>query len=452
MDAIALPAVLFAATPLDAAGPRPFGIFELAAILLVLAAIFSFINHRYLKFPTAIGLMALTLAASLVVLLAGLAFPRVEQRAAAAVAAIDLDKAFLHGMLGFMLFAGALHVNIDDLKRRKWPIGLMATAGVLLSTFLIGGLVWGILTALGIPVRFIYCLLFGALISPTDPIAVMAILRQAGVPKDTEIKIAGESLFNDGVGVVVFFGLLEIATGQYGFDPIHLAELFAWEALGGAILGFLAGYLTYRMLRSVDNYQVEVLLSLALAAGGYALADALHMSGPIAMVVAGLLVGNVGRTFAMSPTTVAHLDVFWELVDEILNAVLFVLIGLEVLVVAFTGTYLLAGLLAIPVVLAARLVSVATPITLLRRRDVFPKYTVRMLTWGGLRGGISVALALSLPASVGGEPVPERDLIVTMTYIVVVFSILVQGLTVGPLAQHWLAQRPAPAADTRPSA
>ncbi len=265
----------------------------------------------------------------------------------------------------------------------------------------------------------------------------MAILRQAGVPKDMEVTITGKSLFNDGVGVVVFLGLLEIATGNVGFDPVRLAGLFLWEAVGGAALGFALGWVTYRMLRSIDQYQVEVLLSLALAAGGYALTNSLHMSGPIAMVVSGLLIGNLGRAYAMSPTTVEHLNTFWELIDEVLNAVLFVLIGLVVLSLTVTGQYLLIGLAAIPVVLLARWVSVAGPLAVMGRGSGFAPHTTRVLTWGG----ISVALALSIPSVVQGQPVPERDALVALTYVVVVLSILIQGLTLGPLTRHWLRTR-----------
>ncbi|MBC8093686.1 MAG: sodium:proton antiporter, partial [Pseudonocardia sp.] len=368
----------------------------------------------------------------------GLVVPAVEREARDLVRRIDLNQTFLHGMLGFMLFAGSLHIKLDELRTRKWTVLVLSTVGVLISTAVVGLLAWALLGAAGIPARLIYCLLFGALISPTDPIAVLAILRQAGVPKDMEIKIAGESLFNDGVGVVVCLALLEIATGAVEPDAVHIAKLFLWETVGGAAMGFGLGWAVYRMLRSVDNYQVEVLLSLALVAGGYALVNALHMSGPIAMVVAGILIGNHGRAHAMSATTVGHVDTFWELIDEILNAVLFVLIGLEVLALAFTGKYLLVGLVAIPMVLFARLVSVAGPITLLRKRGQFDPYTIRVLTWGG----ISVALALSLPREVNGEPVGERDVLLAMTYVVVVFSILVQGLTIGPLTRRWLGRPP----------
>lgn len=413
-------------------------VFEVAACLITLAAVLSYLNYTLLKLPPAIGLMALSLAGSLLLVLVGLAVPVVESGAKDLVHRIDLNQAFLQGMLGFMLFAGSLHIRLEELASRKWTVLVLSTVGVLISTAVVGLLAWAVLDAAGIQARLIYCLLFGALISPTDPIAVLAILRQAGVPKDMEIKIAGESLFNDGVGVVVFLGLLEIATGAVEPDIIHLTKLFLWEAVGGAATGFALGWGVYRMLRSVDNYQVEVLLSLALVAGGYALVNRLHMSGPIAMVVAGLLIGNLGRAYAMSQTTIEHVDTFWELLDEILNAVLFVLVGVEVLALSFTGKFLLIGLVAIPIVLFARLVSVAGPITLLRKRGRFARYTVRVLTWGGLRGGISVALALSLPREVSGVPVGERDALLAMTYVVVVFSILVQGLTIGPLTRYWL--------------
>ena len=311
---------------------------------------------------------------------------------------------------------------------------------MLLSTVVVGGLTWGLLALIGLPMRFLDCLLFGALISPTDPIAVLGLLKRVGVPKALEVQIAGESLFNDGVGVVVFTGLLGVASGLHRPDLGHVALLFVQETVGGALFGLVVGLLVFLMLRSVDDYKVEILLSLALVAGGYALADAWHLSGPIAMVVAGLMIGNHGRSFAMSATTNERLDQFWELIDEILNAVLFVLIGLEVLALTFTARNLVAGLLVIPIVLAARLISVGLPIRVLRRWVRFEPSTVRILTWGGLRGGISVALALSVPGKPSAVAVPGRDVIVVITYVVVVFSIVVQGLTVGPLTRRWLSE------------
>jgi CPA1 family monovalent cation:H+ antiporter len=289
---------------------------------------------------------------------------------------------------------------------------------------------------LGLELRFIYCLLLGALISPTDPIAVLGMLKRVGAPKDVEVTIAGESLFNDGVGVAVFLALLEIVAGGRASGPGWLAAVFLKEAVGGIVFGLTVGLLAYVLLKSVDNYPVEILLSLAVAAGGYALADALHVSAPIAVVVAGLLIGNHGRAFAMSPRTVERLDLFWELMDEFLNAVLFVLLGLEILVLTFTARYLVAGLLLIPLTLLARWASVGPPVALLRRWQPIGRHMAGLLTWGGLRGGISVALALSLrgPAREGDEL--QRELILAITYVVVVFSILVQGMTIGPLMRH----------------
>jgi CPA1 family monovalent cation:H+ antiporter len=414
--------------------------FELLAVLLVLAAGFSYINYRLLKFPTTVGLMALTLLSSVLLVAIGSIAPGLQGEARALVTGLRLDRTLLHGMLGFLLFAGAIHVDFEELMRHKVSIAVLATVGVLLSTVLVGGFSWLVLGWLGVEVRLIYCLLFGALISPTDPIAVISLLKQIGAPRSLEVKIAGESLFNDGVGVVIFIGLLEIAVEGQSFNLEHLAGLFLREAGGGALLGLAAGMFVYWLLRSVDNYQVEILLSLALVAGGYTLADALHLSAPIAMVVAGLLIGNHGRSFAMSQTTAEHLDLFWELVDEILNAMLFVLLGFEVLVLTFNKMHLVAGLLMIPAVLLARLISVGLPAWAMRHWQGFAPGDVRVLTWGGLRGGISVAMALSLRSLAPDDAALDRDTVLVITYVVVVFSILVQGLTIGPLARRWLAE------------
>jgi CPA1 family monovalent cation:H+ antiporter len=424
--------------------------FDLVAVLLVLAAAFSYLNHRLLRLPPTVGLTALTLLASLAALAAGLLWPPVARQAADFVAQIDFDRAVLKGLLGFLLFAGALHIDLDELLRRKKAVLVLATLGVLLSTLIVGGLTWLLLGLLGVPTRPVYCLLFGALISPTDPVAVLTLLKRLGAPASLEVTVAGESLFNDGVGVVVFLGLLEVAAGGQDVDLGRLVVLFLREAVGGAAFGLAAGYVAYRLLKSVDDYRLEVLLSLALVAGGYALADALHLSGPLAMVVAGLLIGNPGRRFAMSATTVEHLDRFWGLIDEFLNAVLFVLLGLEVLALSFTARDLAAGLLAVPVVLLARLASVAPAVWLLGPRQPLGRHAVRVLTWGGLRGAISVALALSLPQEAGGSAVPERAVILVVTYVVVVFSILVQGPTIGPLARRWLAAGASPADTAKP--
>ncbi len=402
---------------------------NLIAILLTLSALFSYVNHRYLHLPTTIGVMLIALVLSLVLLALGTIDIRIERYARELLAVVDFNKVLMHGMLSFLLFAGALHVNLNDLAEQKWVIGTLASVGMMASTVIVGGAAWWLLHLLGFQVPFLFCLLFGALISPTDPIAVLGIVKSANVPTSLETKIAGESLFNDGVAVVLFIVLFKLAVGDKEITATSVVLLFLLEALGGALFGFVAGFVAYRMLSSVDNYQVEVLITIALVMGGYALADTLHLSGPIAIVVAGLFIGNHGRRRAMSKKTRQHLDTFWELVDGILNAVLFVLIGLEILVFAFTQQYLLAGLLMLPIVLFARFTSVGATVTLMRLRRTFTPNAVKVLTWGGLRGGISVALALSLP------PGPERDVIVAMTYIIVVFSIVVQGLTIGRLVQ-----------------
>ena len=402
-------------------------LFHILAVLLTAAAVFSYINHRFLGLPTTIGIMLIALVFSLVLNLLGPVGIQLEHEVEVMLGSIDFDETLLHGMLSFLLFAGALHVNLNDLSQQRGIILVLATFGVVAATFIIGGASWIVFGFLGLDIPFIYCLLFGALISPTDPIAVLGILKQSNAPKSLEAKIAGESLFNDGVAVVMFLVIARIAAGGTELSAGDVALIFSQEAIGGVLFGLGAGGITYWMLKSVDNYQVEVLLTLALVTGGYTLAEALHLSAPIAIVVAGLLIGNHGRLLAMSEKTREHLDTFWELVDEVLNAVLFVLIGLEVLVLVFSREYLLAGLLAIPIVLLARFVTVGIPVTIMRRfRDFTPK-AIQILTWGGLRGGISVALALSLPA---GE---IRDALVAVTYAVVIFSILVQGLTIGPL-------------------
>jgi Na+:H+ antiporter len=405
-------------------------VFQITAAVLSLAALANYLNHRYVRLPATMGLMVIGLLLSLGFVLLGKTGVIDMAQAANFVRDIDFSNTLLHGMLAFLLFAGALHVDLSDLSTEKGPITVLSTAGVVLATFVTGGLFWVGAHLLGFGLPFIHALLFGALISPTDPIAVLGILKQAGAPKSLEIKITGESLFNDGIGVVVFLTILDIAVSGAAPVPGEVAIFLLEEAVGGVALGLFLGWVVFRLLRSVDAYAVEVLLTLALAAGGYSLAEAVHVSAPIAIVVAGLVIGNQGRAFAMSDKTREHLDTFWELVDEMLNAVLFVLMGLEVIALTLAWGYLALGVMAVVVVLLARLVSVGLPIGLMRLRRGFSRGSVRILTWGGLRGGISIALALSLPLS------PERDLILTATYMVVVFSVLVQGLTLGPLIRR----------------
>jgi len=400
--------------------------------LLGLAAMFGYLNHRFLRLPRTIGLVLIAMTASLGALAIDAAVPGwgVGPGLRAALIEIDFTAALMHGMLGFLLFAGALHVDLAQLAKRRWPIAAMATGGLLLSTALIGGGIWLAFDLVDLGLPLIYCLLFGALISPTDPVAVLGILKTAKVPASLEAKIAGESLFNDGVGVVVFVILLAMATSDgdgASMDVLAIATLFLREAVGGAVLGLAAGAIAFWALRSIDEYNLEVIITLALVTVTYEVAHLLHTSGPIAVVVAGLLIGNHGTRLAMSETTRSHLTNFWTLIDEILNAVLFLLIGLEVVVISTVPGLMWVALIAIPLVLGARFVAVAIPIGLLGLWRDFTKGAIPVLTWGGLRGGISVALALSLPAGT------EKDAIVTVCYAVVVFSILVQGLTIGHL-------------------
>ena len=406
-----------------------YELFDVFAAVISLTAVFSFVNFRFLRLPTSIGVMVIAMSASLIMLvLENLGFSAVHP-AETLFREVDFNKTLMQGMLSYLLFAGALHVDLGDLARYKWVVASMASFGVLISTVIIGILGYWVFNTIGLAIPFIYCLLFGALISPTDPIAVLAILRSAGVSKDLETKITGESLFNDGIGIVVFIVILGIATETTPLSMASIATLFLHEAIGGVVLGLAAGYFCNFMLRQVDNYQVEVLITLALVTGSYALSQHLHVSGPIAVVIAGLLLGNHGRRFAMSEKTQEHLDLFWELVDEILNAILFTLIGIELLVISIDQPHLLAGVAAIGIVLGARFISVMIPVWGFRQVREFEKHTIKILTWGGLRGGISVALALSLP------PGEMRDSLLAITYCVVVFSILVQGLSIGRLVR-----------------
>jgi len=398
--------------------------FQIIAILITLTALFSYFNHRYVRLPTTIGVMLIALVVSLALIgLATLGFPGIRATATRIAESIDFDATLMQGMLSFLLFAGALHINLSELKDNKWPIAGLAFGGVILSTVIFGSLIYVLLNGLSLELNYAHCLLFGALISPTDPIAVLSILKSAKVRKNLEVTIAGESLFNDGVGVVFFIVLSEIALGGEELSMGHVGALFLHEAMGGAVFGLIIGWIVFRLLKSVDNYHVEILLTLALVTGGYSLAAALHLSGPIAIVAAGLLIGNHGRSYAMSERTRQNLDLFWELIDEILNALLFLFIGLEVLLLAFSGRLLLAGSLAVPVLLLSRWISVMVPMGLMRFGSNLGRGAGAIMTWGGLRGGISVALALSLPAG------RERELVLGVTYILVIFSILVQGPT-----------------------
>lgn len=407
-------------------------LYTIITIIVSIAAIFSYINFRFIKLPSTIGIMALSLMSSIVVVFAGNIASQSFLPIIEMVKKLDFYELLINMMLSFLLFAGAIHIDANKLKKERLPVIALATISTFTSTILVGVFMYGLFLLFGKQIDLIYCLLFGALISPTDPIAVLGILRKSKIPSSLEMKIAGESLFNDGVGVVIFLTILEIArVGINNVSGLDMIVLFLREAVGGMVYGALLGYIGFLLLRSVDNYKVEVMITLAIVMGGYTLANALHISGPLAMVVAGIITGNKGKELGMSDITRDYLGKFWELIDEILNAILFLLIGLEMLVVEIDGFLLRIGLITIFVVLLARLISVAIPVTVLNRFKVvrFEKNAIGMLAWGGLRGGISVALALSLPIEM------YRNEFVSLTYIVVIFSIIVQGLSIGSLAK-----------------
>ncbi len=410
--------------------------FDIAVIFLVLTALLAYVNHRFIGLPTTIGVMVIALILSLALIgLEKLGYRQMHDYEVSLLESIDFSDVLMQGMLSVLLFAGAMHVDLSELRAYRWQVGLLAVVGTVASTLIVALALWIFLPLVGIDLPFIYSLVFGALISPTDPIAVMGILRSARAPKNLELVISGESLFNDGVGVVIFSMLLgTIALGEAPGVGQGLMLLLQ-EAGGGIAYGLLLGYVTYRLLKSIDSYKEEVLLTLAAVLGGYLLAHQLHVSGPLAMVVAGLVIGNHGRAMAMSDKTRAHLDMFWELLDEILNSVLFVLIGMEALVIPYSPNIVVAAIGTVLITLLARALAVGAPVALFNARFNLPKGSWQVLTWGGLRGGISVALALSLPL---GE---ERNVVLALTYAVVVFSILVQGLSIGKVAR-WAVRAP----------
>jgi monovalent cation:H+ antiporter, CPA1 family len=401
-------------------------VFDVAAILITLAAALSWINHKYLKLPSTVGLALMGAVASIIVLLLDLATPnfQIGESVRGFLTNIDFEKTLMQGMLSFLLFAGALHVDLGDLRRHGWQVATLSTLGVFASTFMIGFGLLFVTRLVGLDVPLVWCLVFGALISPTDPVAVMGAMKSANTPRGLQATISGESLFNDGVGVVIFSIILTIASSGAEFSAPEAGWLFFVEAAGGALLGLVVGWVGYMGMKAIDDYPVELLITLAMVMGGYALAQNLHISGPVAMAVAGLLIGNRGVALAMSDTTRDHVIKFWGLVDEVLNAVLFLLIGLEGIALIGQPQLLVVGLIAIPLVLVARALSVGGPLLFWRKSLPF-KTTMPVMIWGGLRGGISIALALSLPAG------PFKDLLVTTTYVVVLFSVLAQGSTIG---------------------
>ncbi|WP_055447724.1 cation:proton antiporter [Lacinutrix mariniflava] len=403
--------------------------FVITSVLVLMAAVFGYLNVRFLKMPNTIGLMLITIVFTFAVFVLSYFDDTLLNAERFIITQIDFKTVLLDIMLSFLLFAGALHTNFEQLKVQRWPVLVFATFGVLISTFLVGLIMFYALPIVGLHVDFIYCLLFGSLISPTDPIAVLGILKKAGAPKRLETKIVGESLFNDGVGVVIFLTIYKIASlGIENVSALEVVELFGLEVIGGIALGLVLGWITYKLMKSIDDYDIEVIITLAAVMAGTVLAQKLHISAPLAMVTAGLVVGNdTVRENAMSETTETYVDKFWELIDILLNTILFVLIGMEMLVLTFKMEYLMAGLIAIPLVLVCRYLSLLVPIKFFEKKLNFVPKTNLIMTWGGLRGGISIALALGLTQAM------ERDLFLVITYVVVVFSIVFQGLTVGKL-------------------
>ena len=405
--------------------------FFLFSVLITLAAVFSFFNVKVLKLPSGISLMLMGTVASISLILVGKLSDDFTDSVRNSLSAIDFSKFILGILLSFLLFAGSLHVKIDDVKKSLKTIITFSTFGTFISTFLIGVIIWYILPLFHIEAPLILCLLFGALISPTDPIAVIGILKKANISKSIETKITGESLFNDGVGVVIFATLLEISKlGMESFEISSALLLFVQEAFGGIVAGAIIGFAGYMMMKSIDNFQTEIMISLAMVMGGYSLCHYLHVSGPLAMVIAGLVTGNIGSKKAMSDVTRDYMVKFWEVTDEILNALLFMLIGLEIMIVDFKVDFLLLGLITAIILVIVRYISLWIPSFIFRLQKEFEENTLRIMSWGGLRGGISIALALSLPSG------PEKDVFVAMTFVVVLFSILVQGFSIGNFIRY----------------
>lgn len=398
------------------------------SILIVLSAIFSFLNSRFLKLPPAIGIMLLAILTSISLVALGEIYPAFSQNFSGLVASVDFPAVLMGAMLNFLLFAGAIHVSMQDLNKQRLPILILSTVGVLLSTFMVGALMHSMLLLLEVDVPFIQCLVFGALISPTDPLAVIAILKRAGITKPIQVKIAGESLFNDGVSVMLFAILLQLAQGsEVDITFRNIAGLFVQETIGGLVVGLLLGYVGSQGIKRINDYQVTVLITVAIVMGGYLVTRYLEISGPLTMAAAGLVIGNYGKKTAMSAADKDYLDKFWEMIDEILNAMLFLIIGLELLLITEIQQYWMIGCLSIVIVLFSRYLSIWLPMWVIPGIGRFDAKTMAVMVWGGLRGGVSVALALTI------DPYLNQNLFLSATYYVVVFSIVVQGLSIGKL-------------------
>jgi Na+:H+ antiporter len=407
-------------------------------ILIVLSSLYGYLNHKYFRLPFAIGMMIIALVTSVIVVTIGYLSPGFKEEIFKAVKGVNFSQILLNVMLSFFLFAGAINIDAARLREQKYAVMTFAVISTIISTGIVGTLVYFFMKLINEPINYIYCLLFGALISPTDPIAVLGILKDAGIPKSLEIKITGESLFNDGVAVVIFVSIFQVAqNGIQDIKALNIVLLFLREAGGGIVLGLVLGYLGYLLLKSIDNYKIEVMITLAVVSGGYSLAELLTVSGPLAMVAAGIITGSAGRKYAMSDITQNYIDKFWEMIDEILNAFLFILIGFEVLVIKVHGFFLI-GFAVVVIALFSRFISVGIPIFLLKFKSGFIKHSIWILTWGGLRGGISVALALSLKSNM------HKTFIVPVTYIVVLFSIIAQGLTISKLVKKAILKKKIP--------
>lgn len=409
---------------------KPMDLLLLISILVAVCAAFSYLNVRFLKLPSAIGLMLISLVCSLLIIAESKISSTFYHHIETMVKSANFSQTLLNIMLGFLLFAGSLHINLNELKKQWAAVLSFSTLSVALSIFFFGSLMWFVFQLFHYPVSFIYCLWFGSLVSPTDPIAVIGILKKSKMPKEIEATINGESLFNDGIGVVLFVTIAQVINlGIENLSAIDVTLFFGREVIGGLALGLLLGYGAYYFIRKIDHYQTEVLLSLALVMGCGEIAHFLHVSGPLAVIVIGLILGNKVSKTAMSKTTQEYHSKFWELIDDFLNAILFVLIGLQIVIISFSAVFIFIGILAIVLLLISRYLSLSIPILFLKDKKLFNNRTALIMTWGGLRGGLSVALTLSLPES------PYKVAIVSITYIIVVFSILVQGLTTGRLVK-----------------
>ena len=412
-------------------------LYQSLCILAAMAFAIAFLNQYIMRMQTTIAITSGALLLSLVLLVLGkTVWPGLQDFAITMLGNINFEEFVLEGVLGFLLFAGGLGINLQAMRSQKWEIAALVFFGVLTSTILVALGMWLVCSLLGLPVPFIYCLLFGALISPTDPIAVLAIVKRLNAPQQIAIQLEGESLFNDGIGLVIFLSIYAVAFS--GVEPSigGVAQLFAREALGGIVFGGLLGLVVHLMISATDEGPMELAMTMCIPTAGFAIAELLHVSGALAMVVAGIIIGNWTRKTGFSQQSTTFLDQFWHLLDEFLNALLFLMIGLAMLIIEFEPSKIPIVLSMIPIVLIARYISVALPYTVFRRFREYKRYSVRILAWGGLRGALSLAMAVSIPAGIMLDESGTRglrNLMTTMTYVIVLFSIIVQGTTIVPM-------------------